>query len=119
MLALMVMGSVSAADLVKRDGEIRWALRSEPLRVREGDRVRYTIRVSSEAGRPVAGADLRLIGTMPDGMAVRAAGVRTAEAGVYQATVLFPMAGAWRMELSMRGETKTGTLVFTEIVRAR
>ncbi|MBI2368638.1 MAG: FixH family protein [Deltaproteobacteria bacterium] len=119
MLVLMAAKPGSAVDLVKQEGEIRWAVRSDPLQVREGDRVRYTVRISDGNDRPVDRANLRLIGTMPDGMVVRATVARTTEAGVYEATVIFPMAGAWRMELSARGDAKTASFVFTETVGAR
>ncbi len=120
LLALAPVARPVAAGTFERvEGHLKITLSAAPERPREGDRVRYTIRLSDAWGRPPDRAKVRLTAAMTDGMVIRADLAPGPEPGTYAGTLLSTMAGRWQVELSIRGPAGSVRTVFDEVVAPR
>lgn len=121
--ALLVLAPVGRkvvpATFERVEGKLTIALSAAPERPREGDRVRYTVRLVDASGRPTERAKVRLTAAMADGMVIRGDLVPGPEPGTYTGTLLFTMAGRWQVELSIRDSAGSVRTFFEEVVGQR
>lgn len=110
---------VAAATFERVEGHLTITLSAAPERPREGDRVRYTLRLVDTSGRPPERAKVRLTAAMADGMVIRADLAPGPEPGTYGGTLLFTMAGHWQVELAIRDPTGSIRTFFEEVVGRR
>lgn len=109
----------AAATFERVEGHLTIALSAAPERPREGDRVRYTVRIVDALGRPSDRAKVRLTAAMTDGMVIRADLAPASDPGIYAGTLLFTMAARWEVELSIRDPAGSIRTVFDEVVAPR